>query len=279
MQELTHHLFSSNVYLIVDTLLVAVAMYYVLLNVRGTKTAVLLQALILIGTLYFLCQHFKFITMAFLLERLLLIGPIAVLIIFAPEIRALLERASKRSHFVELLLPQQAAPDAEIELPEQTYIDLIVAAVEALAAHRTGALIAVERSDLLSESQIVPGTRLDAVPSVRLLTSIFEEGNPLHDGAVLVRDNRIHSAGNFLPNSENVLLPAELGTRHRAAIGLTEHTDAVVAVVSKERGEISLAFHGRLARQLTLPQFAEQLRVLLDPNENYVTTVPRAAAA
>lgn len=268
------HLLTSNKSLIFDTLLVAVVLYYVLLYVRGTKTAVLLQALILIGTLYFLCEYFKLITLAFLLKQLLLIGPIAVLIIFAPEIRALLERASKRSHFIELLLPQQT--EEEIELPEQTYIDIVIAAVGDLAAHRTGALLVIERNDSL-DNLIVPGTRLDAVPSVRLITSLFEEGNPLHDGALLVRDNRLHSAGNFLPISESTALAPELGTRHRAGIGITEKSDAVAVVVSQERGEISIAFHGRLARHLTLEQFAVQLHALLEPNDNFATIVPRAA--
>jgi len=267
-------LLTSNVFLIVDTLLVAVVIYYVLLYVRGTKTAVLLQAVILIGTLYFFCQQLKLITLAFLLERLLLIGPIAVLVIFAPEIRALLERASKRSHFIELLLPQQT--EEEIQLPEQTYIDIVVAAIGDLAAHKVGALIVVERSDGL-DNLIVPGTRLDAVPSLRLITSLFEEGNPLHDGALLIRDNRLHSAGNFLPISESTALEQELGTRHRAAIGLTEKCDALTAIVSQERGEISISFNGRLARQLTLEQFAVQVHALLEPNENFSTIVPRVA--
>jgi len=264
----------SNGFLIADTLLVAVVTYYVLLYVRGTKTAILLQALIFIGTLYFLCQFFKFITLAFLLERLLLIGPIAVLVIFAPEIRHLLERASKRSHFIELLIPQDAVE--EVELPEQTYIDIVVSAIGDLAAQRIGALVVVERNDPI-ENLVVPGTRMDALPSARLLVSIFEEGNPLHDGAVLIRDNRLHSAGNFLPISENAALAPELGTRHRSALGLTERSDAVVAVVSNERGEISIAFNGRLARHLTLDQFASQLRALLEPNENFATIVPRTA--
>jgi diadenylate cyclase len=267
-------LFNSNIFLIADTLLVAVMIYYVLLYVRGTKTAVLLQALILIGTLYFFCQQFKLITLAFLLERLLLIGPIAVIIIFAPEIRALLERASKRSHFIELILPQQT--EEEVELPEQTYIDIVVAAIGDLSAHRVGALLVVERNDEL-DNLIVPGTRLDAVPSLRLITSLFEESNPLHDGALLIRDNRLHSAGNFLPISESTQLAPELGTRHRAAIGLTERCDALAAIVSQERGEISISFNGRLARHLTLEQFAVQVHALLEPNENFSTIVSRAA--
>jgi diadenylate cyclase len=267
-------LLTSNVFLLVDTLLVAVVLYYILLYVRGTKTAVLLQALILLGTLYFFCQQFKLITLAFLLERLLLIGPLAVIIIFAPEIRALLERASKRSHFIELLLPQQ--PEEEAAFTEQTYIDTMIAAVGDLSAHRVGALIVVERSDNL-DNLIVPGTRMDAVPSMRLITSLFEESNPLHDGALLIRDNRLHSAGNFLPISESTTLAPELGTRHRAGIGLTERSDALAVIVSQERGEVSVAFNGRLARYLTLEQFAVQVHALLEPNENFSTIVPRAA--
>jgi diadenylate cyclase len=265
-------LLSSNAYLIVDTLLVAIATYYILLYVRGTKTAVLIQALLILGFLYFLCQYFKLITLAFLLERVLTIGPIAVLVIFAPEIRAILERASKRSRLIEWLSPQAEVEEAEAA--EQPYAEVLVDAVAELAQRRRGALIVIERNDDVVD-HIVVGTRMDALPSVRLLVSIFEEKNPLHDGAALIREDRIHSAGDFLPISENTAIPPELGTRHRAAIGLTERCDAVVAVASEERGEISIAFNGRLARHLSVEQFNEQLRALLEPNENFATVVPR----
>jgi diadenylate cyclase len=262
------HLIVFNRYLLIDTLLVAVGLYYLFLYVRGTRTAVLLYGLLALSMLYFLCQYFRLITLAFLLERVLLIGPIAAIVIFAPEIRLLLEHASRQSRLIWL------APPEELADREHGYIEDLIDATAQFAAQRRGCLVVIERGEPV-DKYIVFGTRTDALPSVRLLTSIFEPSNPLHDGAVLLRDDRVHSAGNFLPISENTGLADELGTRHRSAVGLTERCDAVVAVTSEERGEISIAFNGRLARNLTLEQFSEQLRALLEPNENFATIVPR----
>jgi diadenylate cyclase len=263
-------LFSEYYRQILDTLLVAVILYFIFKYARGTKTALLLEALIVVGVVYFLCQHFKLITLVFLLERLLLLGPIAVIVIFAPEIRSLLELASRRSRLMEWLVPREV----EVQ-PPTAFFDTLVDATGVLATQKMGALFVIERSERV-DSYIVSGTRLDASPSGTLLRSIFEPRNPLHDGAVLIRADRIHSAGNFLPISESTNLDGALGTRHRAAIGLSERCDAVVVVVSEERGEISVVFNGRIARGLSQEQFAEQLGALLEPNDNFATAVPRA---
>jgi diadenylate cyclase len=255
---------------ILDTLLVAVVLYYTFKYARGTKTALLLEALVIVGIVYFLCQHFHLITLVFLLERALLIGPIAVIVIFAPEIRSLLELASRRSRLMEWLAPREA----EMPVQANSFFETLVDSAVLLGQQKLGALFVIERSERV-DNYIVPGTRLDAVPSETLLRSIFEPKNPLHDGAVLIRADRIHSAGNFLPLSENATLDNALGTRHRAAIGLSERCDCIVLVISEERGELSIVFNGRIARGLTQQQFAEQLTALLDPNDNFATAVPR----
>lgn len=263
---------SGNYLQIVDTLLVAVLFYYAFLLVRGTKAATVLQLMALLGILYVVCQYFKVITLGYIVEKTLVVGPIALFIIFAPEIRKILERAGKRSRLAGWLSEIEPANE------DEELVDLIAETALALAESRTGALIVFEGEDRVDE-YVVPGTVLDATPSRRLLMNIFDHNNSLHDGAVIIRDQRLHSAGNFLPISEDPLLDLEFGTRHRAAIGITERSSAVVIVVSEERGTVSIAFHGRLARDLTPGQFNDQLWALIERNENYSTPVPRAGMA
>lgn len=263
---------SGNYLTLVDTLLVATLFYYAFLSVRGTKAATVLQVLAILGVVYFLCQYLKLITLVFIVEKILVIGPIALFIIFAPEIRKILERAGKRSRLAGWI------SETEPSVADEEVVDLISEVALDLAKVRTGALIVFEGEEHVDE-YVVPGTLLDAAPSQRLLQNLFDRNNSLHDGAVIIRDQRIHSAGNFLPISESALLDAELGTRHRAALGLTERSSAVAVVVSEERGTVSIAFHGRLARDLTPGQFNDQLWALIEHNENYSTPVPQAGVA
>jgi len=260
---------SGNYLTLVDTLLVATLFYYAFLSVRGTKAATVLQVLALLGIVYFICQYLKLITLVFIVEKILVVGPLALFIIFAPEIRKILERAGKRSRLVGWIAETEPSSGEDEEV-----VDLISEVALALAEVRTGALIVFEGDEHVDE-YVVPGTLLDAAPSQRLLTNLFDRNNSLHDGAVIIRDQRIHSAGNFLPISESALLDAELGTRHRAALGLTERSSAVAIVVSEERGTVSIAFHGRLARDLTPGQFNDQHWALIEHNDNYSTPVPR----
>lgn len=259
----------ANYLQVIDTFLVATLLYYVFLAVKGTKTAMVLEVLALLGMLYFACQYFKLITLVFIIEKVLVVGPLALFIIFAPELRKMLERAGKGSLLLEWL-PQPERGDSP-----DSVVDLVVDTAQALASGRIGSLIVFEGHERVDEF-VVPGTLLDAWPTSRLLQNLFDRNNSLHDGAVIIRNERLHSAGNFLPISENPALDADLGTRHRAAAGLTERCSAVVVVTSEERGAVSVAFHGRIARDLTPEQFGEQLWALVEPNENYSTPVPRA---
>ena len=260
----------GNLVVIIDVLAVAALIYYLLVYVRGTKTMAVVQGIIVLSVLYFVCQYFKLITLVFLLEKVLFVGPLALFIIFAPEIRKAVERAGKKSPLFSWLLPRELGRDQE------SLIDTVTAVATALAEERFGALIVIE-GDSNVEDYMVPGVELDAKLTARFLKSLFDERNPLHDGAVVLRQGLIHSASNFLPISESTLLEEFLGTRHRAALGLTERCDAVVVVVSEERSEISIAYNGRLARNLSEEGFHEQLSALLEPNETYSTAIPRAA--
>lgn len=261
---------SANYLQLIDIVLVAALFYYLLVYVRGTKTALVLEGIVLLSLLYFACQYLKLITLVFILEKVLFVGPLALFIIFAPEIRQVLEHGSKRSRLFAWVAVRH------IEPTQSDLLGLIIDSSLELAENRTGALIAIEGSQLVDEF-IVPGTVLEAVPSQRLLSSLFDRHNPLHDGAVIFRGERLHFAGSFLPISESTWLDESLGTRHRAAVGLTERCDAVVIVVSEERGALSIAYHGRIAQDLSHDQYIEQLRALVEPNENFSNALPRGA--
>lgn len=264
--------FSSNYLQIIDILAVSTLFYYLFLYVRGTRTVLIIQGLVLLGLFYSLCQYFNLITLVFIMKGVLVAGPLALVLVFAPEIRRVLERAGRTSRLFDWAFSRDQNPGATTPL-----LDVLVTTVFELSRARVGALIIIERSELVSR-HIVPGTELQALPSERFLLSLFNRHNPLHDGAVLLTGDRVHSAGNFLPISESIYLTKDLGTRHRAAIGLTERCDAVVIVVSEERGHVSIAYHGRLARRLTEQQFEEQLSALVEPNPTFASIVPRAAA-
>jgi diadenylate cyclase len=261
---------AENLAQLVDFTLVAILVYYILVFLRGLKTVAVLQGLVALAVVYLLCQYFKLITLVFIIEKILVVGPLIIFVVFAPELRKMLEALGKTSRFWSVLAPRSTDNQED---SEPRVVSATVDAAELLRQHRLGALLVFEGEDKVDDF-IVPGTELDAVPSARLLFSLFNTYNPLHDGAVVIRDDRVHSAANFLPLSENARLDDDLGTRHRAAVGLTERCDALVVVVSEERGELSLAYGGRLARNLKLPQFLEQLRAVLEPNENFATLAP-----
>jgi diadenylate cyclase len=254
--------------LIADIVLVAVLFYYILKSVRGTKVAVVLQAAIVIGLIYFACRALDLITLLVILNAVIYLAPIALLVVFAPEVRKFFEELGRTSRMFSMVAASGA------EGVDESVLEPISEAVMQMSETKTGALIIIETGGSVDDS-IVAGTELDAQISEKLLLSIFNLHNPMHDGAVLIRDERIHSAGNILPISENTELDGSLGSRHRAALGLSERSEAVVIAVSEETGGISIAHRGRLARPLSGAQFVEQLGALAEPNEVFATLVPR----
>ncbi len=257
----------------VEILLASAIFYYILLSVRGTKTAVLVQGLIVLGVFYALATYFRLIVISMILSKLLFIVPIALIIIFVPEIRRFLERAGRTNRLWAVFFPLPSFGGDSSS--ESANFDAIVNAVEGLAHNYHGALIAVEHQPIEDDLMVI-GTWLDAAISEATLRSIFEPHNPLHDGAVVLRSDRILYAGCFFPLTTREDIARDLGTRHRAAVGITEKADCFVIVVSEERGKVSIAHGGRLARDLTLRQFREQLRALYFANPNFSTVLPSA---
>ena len=235
---------------VLEILVLAVVFYYLLQLIRGTRGAQVLSGLlVLLLALMGMTWIFDLDTLNWLLQRFSVYLAVALLIIFQPEIRRALAELGKRHLFVPVA-------------GGRSTVDLVVNASMQLAEQKIGALIAVEREVSTAPAQ-ESGTKLDAVVSTDLLATIFFPNTPLHDGGVIIRDDRVIAAGCLFPLSQKEELSRQLGTRHRAAIGLTEDTDAVVVVISEETGTISVAFRGRLRRGLDEEHLRRVLAALL----------------
>ena len=222
----------------VDVLAVAIVVYYLLLLIRGTRAVQMLLGLVFVGVVYYLAQFFDLPTLQTLIESLLIVLPFAVIVLFQQEIRRALTNFGRNPLWG--LAKQQAV--------ESTFGEIVLAATT-LAARKIGALIVIERLQGL-RNYIENGIGLDAELSYDLLINVFTPDTPLHDGAVILQEDRIAAAACFLPLTPNPELSKEFGTRHRAALGITEETDAVAVVVSEETGIISVAFDGEMIRDL-----------------------------
>ncbi len=239
---------------VADILLVSYIVYHALLFVRGTRAVSLIKGLVLILVLLWLTSPLP--TFNWLLSQLILPGVIAIVIIFQPELRMTLERLGRGG-------PLRRAIGAGLGSEQSSrMIREVTAAAETLAAQKTGALIAIERDTGL-EDIARSGMRLGAVVSAELLETLFLPTGPLHDGAAVVRGDEIIAAGCVLPQSDAPHLRVSTGLRHRAAVGLTERTDAVCLVVSEETGTVSLAVDGVLVRDLDRVRLTERLQNLV----------------
>jgi diadenylate cyclase len=235
---------------LIDIIVVATAIYYLLVWLRGTRAFALMRGLAVVLLLYLAGKVFGLYTTTWLLERL---GPLIlfiIIIIFQPELRRTLEHIGRERVFLRLGMTG-GGRGAMI-------VGNIVKAIEQLSESKIGALIAIERSTGLSEF-LESGVRLDADISSELLVSIFFPKNPIHDGAVIIQGERIASAGCLFPLSDTKLLDRRLGTRHRAAVGMSEQTDALVFVVSEKTGIISMAENGYLSRNISKEMLEEKL--------------------
>lgn len=227
--------------------------YTLLLFLKGTKAIQVLRGLILLVFIFFFAQYFKFYTLDWILSRLLAISVIAFLILFQPELRRGLASLGQRRIFN--IMPTEAR-----------IIEEITEACLIMSKRRIGALIAIERQASLGP-YIESGVELDSRVSSELLCTIFTPNTPLHDGGIIIHHDRVVVAGCLFPLTENSKISKMLGTRHRAAIGITEETDAVVVIVSEETGGISIAIGGKLTRQLDREALSRVLRNLYRPGQ------------
>jgi diadenylate cyclase len=234
--------FTIGVSDVVDVVATAVLTYYLLLLIRGTRAVRIILGLFVLLVVLGLSTRFHLLVLTTVLRYLLVGTAVGLLVVFQPELRRALEQLGRGGVFA-----RREGADSPQSL--EAALSLLARTAVILSQNRAGALIAIEQQTGLREFA-ESGTRLDARLSVELLLTIFSARSPLHDGAVIVRDATIEAAGCFLPLSENVVADAHLGTRHRAAIGLSEQTDAVVIVVSEQTGHISVARAGRMSREI-----------------------------
>jgi diadenylate cyclase len=234
-----------------DILIIAILIYYLLKLLRGTRAVQMLVAVGLLALFYRGAQWARLEMVEWLLTTLLPYVAIALIILFQPEIRRALSRFGRN-----LSLMKFASHN-----PKASYDDIVMAA-EYFSQNRIGALMVVERQAGL-RTYIESGIPLDAKISYDLLLSIFRPGSTLHDGAVIIEGSRVAAAGCFLPLSLNPMISKQLGTRHRAAIGITEDSDAVVVLVSEETGSISFAFGGAIETNLTPDELSDRLGELV----------------
>lgn len=235
---------------IIDIAIISFIVYRLLLWVRRTSTAQVAKAILLILVALGLADTLNLNVIAFLLGRLVELGFLALVIVFQPEIRKFLEQIGNRS-FREIFSGVGKVNALDIAISQT------VLAYTAMSRDKIGALTVFQRKNYLDEV-IVTGTMLDAAVSSELLKNIFWPNAPMHDGAVIIRNGRVAGAGCMLPLSNNVNLSRELGMRHRAGIGMSERSDAVVVIVSEETGSISVAVGGMLKRHLA-PETLERL--------------------
>lgn len=238
---------------LIDVAIVAFLVYNLIRFVHNTNAERLIKGVIILLAVQFFASTVHLNTISFVLEKLFAIGIIALPVVFQPELRRLLEQIGM-GHVTRLLVRRENG-ETEIDFA----ISQTVLACESMSWSRTGALMVFERMERLDDITKT-GTLIDAEPPAELIKNIFYPKSPLHDGAMVLRDGRIHSAGCVLPLSKNLNLSRDLGTRHRSAVGISENSDAVVVVVSEETGTISVAIGGMLKRQLD----AETLRKILE---------------
>lgn len=222
---------------IIEILVMAVVLYYIMNFFRGTRSAQVMSGFIFfLIALTVITRFFHLDALNWILQRISVYAAVAFIVIFQPEIRRALAEIGKQSVFAS-------------KVTERIMVDNIVSAVALLSKKKIGALIAIQR-EIGTRAIQETGTRIDSAVTPELLASIFFPMTPLHDGGAIIKNNRIHAAGCLFPLSERRELSKSLGTRHRAAIGLTEETDALVIVVSEETGSISFSYKGRLTRGL-----------------------------
>ena len=226
---------------ILDIVIITFLIYKLLGFIRETRAEQLAKGLLLLVVATLLSKWMHLYTLHWLLSSLISAGLVAIVVIFQPELRRALEYLG-RSRITNVF--------GEVDKEEaKRIVGQFVEAVDSMSASRTGALIVIEREIALNDI-VETGTVIDAQITAQMIGTIFYEGTPLHDGAVIVRGDRLYAAGCVLPLTQNKELNKELGTRHRAGIGITENSDALVIIVSEETGVISVAQNGRLTRFL-----------------------------
>lgn len=241
---------------IVEIAIISFVIYHILIWLRSTRAWFLMKGIVSIMVMFMLAVILEMNTIIWIAQNVVYIGVIAVIVVLQPELRKALETLGKKN-FIKAFLPNELSRGEEGLFSDRTAEEIAKACVE-MSKVKTGALIVIAQNDVLTEYENT-GIEVDAVVSSQLLINIFEHNTPLHDGAVIVRGNRIGWATCYLPLSDNMQLSKALGTRHRAGVGMSEASDAMVLMVSEETGKISVAYKGELTRNLRAEDIIKHL--------------------
>ncbi len=246
---------------VVEIIILTFLAYHILVWIKNTRAWALLKGVTVVAVFILIAAVFRMNTILWIVKNVFSIAAIAMVVMLQPELRKAMEELGRKNLFSSIL-PFDAGKSDEGRFSDRTLNEIVKASVE-MGKVKTGALIVIEKEQSLSEYERT-GIDVDGIVSSQLLINIFEHNTPLHDGAVIVRGNRIVSATCYLPLSYNMALSKELGTRHRAGVGISEVTDSMTVIVSEQTGKISVAYNGQLDRGLD----AERLRARLSDIQN-----------
>ena len=252
---------------VAEILIIAVLLYYTLVWMKTTRAWILLKGLIVILVFLLLAYFFRMTTILWMAQNVLGFAVTALIVVLQPELRKALEELGKKN-IISSVLPFDNSHRVNEEFSEKTINEITKACVE-MGKVRTGALIVIEQKVSLRDYERT-GIDVDGIVTSQLLINIFEHNTPLHDGAVIIQGNRVVSATCYLPLSDNLGLSKELGTRHRAGVGISEITDSLTIIVSEETGKISVAYEGELERNLDAESLRDRMhKILNNPVEEH----------
>lgn len=248
---------------VVEVLVIAVLVYYILVWIKNTRAWSLLKGVVVILLFFVFAAIFNMTTILWIAENVFTIAVTAIVVILQPELRRALETLG-RKNILASILPFETNKTQEGKISSKTITEITKACVE-MSRVRTGALIVIENAQGLDDYSRT-GIDVDGIVTSQLLINIFEHNTPLHDGAVIIRENRVLAATCYLPLSDSMNLGKELGTRHRAGVGISEVTDSMTIIVSEETGKISVAFEGKLERNVSPERLKERISAMNNKN-------------
>ena len=269
MKQFIHSYLSSltfNYSDVLEIIILSFVVYYIMRWIRNTRAWTLMKGILVMVVFIFMATILHLDSILFLFSRGINAILVAVAVIFQPELRRALEQLGEKK-FLSSLIPFDMERDLDERFSDKTVNELIKGSFE-MGKAKTGALIVIEKNTRLTE-YIRTGIELDSLVTSQLLLNIFEHNTPLHDGAIIIRGNRVTSATCYLPLSDNLSISKDLGTRHRAALGISESTDSLTVVVSEETGRVSLAERGSL-RRINSPEELK-LAIAAKPQEETVS--------
>ena len=245
---------------VVEILIISYVLYRFLSWIKDTKAWSLLKGILVILIFVLVAALLSMTTILWIVKNLFSVAVTAVIVIFSPELRKALERLGRRNVLSDLFRTGSNTATTGERFSDATIEEIVKASYE-MGRAKTGALIVLAQNDILLDYENT-GIAIDSVVTNQLLINIFEHNTPLHDGAVIVNNDRIVSATCYLPLSENMELSKELGTRHRAGVGISEVTDSMTVIVSEETGKVSVAYEGELRRDLDMEDLKDMLRII-----------------